>query len=42
MSKAVLEKLSEALEISRDKILSWIVADKYDLQVLEKSIFLLE
>jgi len=35
MSKPVLKKLSEALEIPENEILSWILADKYSLRVLE-------
>jgi transcriptional regulator with XRE-family HTH domain len=35
LSKSVLERISEALDISQNDILSWIVADRYSLQVLE-------
>jgi len=41
MPKSVLERLSNTLEISQDKILSWIVADKYSLQILEMAFNLL-
>jgi len=33
--KSVLKKLSYALDISRNDILSWILADKYNLQILK-------
>ncbi len=35
MSKPVIEKISQTLEISQNVILSWILADKYNLKVLE-------
>lgn len=35
MSKPVIENISIALNISRDEILSWIIADKYNLKLLE-------
>jgi transcriptional regulator with XRE-family HTH domain len=38
MSKSVLEKLSQAFEISQNEILSWIVADKYSLDMLELAV----
>jgi plasmid maintenance system antidote protein VapI len=38
MSKSVQERISQALEISQEEILSWIVADKYSLQVLEPAL----
>ncbi len=38
MSKSVLKRISEVLEISQDEILSWILADKYSLSTFEKSI----
>ena len=38
MSKSVLEKLSQAFEISQNEILSWIVADNYSLDVLERAL----
>jgi len=41
MPESVLERLSNTLEISQDKILSWIVADKYSLQILETACDLL-
>ena len=41
MPKSVLERLAIALEISQDEILSWIVADRYSLQVLEAAYNLL-
>ena len=34
-SKPVLEKVSKALDIPQEEISSWILADKYSLQVLE-------
>jgi predicted transcriptional regulator len=37
MSKSLLEKISQAFEIPQDEILSWIVADKYKLDVLEQA-----
>jgi len=37
MPKSILERLSNALEISQDQILSWIVADKYNIQILEEA-----
>jgi transcriptional regulator with XRE-family HTH domain len=37
LSKSVLERISKALEIPQDEILSWVLADKYDLKVLEVS-----
>jgi plasmid maintenance system antidote protein VapI len=37
MSKSVLEKLSQAFEISQNEIQSWIVADNYSLDVLEQA-----
>jgi transcriptional regulator with XRE-family HTH domain len=37
MSKSVLERVSESLDISQDEILSWIVADRYSLQILEQA-----
>lgn len=37
MSKPVIEKISTALEIPQDEIQSWIVADKYKLELLEKA-----
>lgn len=41
MPKSVLERLAIALEISQDTILSWIVADRYSLQILEAAYGLL-
>jgi len=41
MPKSVLERLSKALEISQDTILSWIVADRYSLPLLEAALALL-
>jgi len=41
MPKSVLERLSTALEVSQDQILSWIVADSYSLKILEASYVLL-
>ncbi len=38
MSASVLKKISEALEIPQDEILSWIVADSYSLGVLEAAL----
>lgn len=35
MSKSVLERISTVFEISQNEILSWIVADKYSLKLLE-------
>jgi len=35
MSKPVLEKVSSILGISQNEILSWILADQYNLQTLE-------
>jgi len=35
MPKSVLERLSIAFEVSQDQILSWIIAGKYSLQILE-------
>jgi DNA-binding Xre family transcriptional regulator len=35
MSESVLKRVSKVLEIPQDKILSWVLADKYSLQVLE-------
>ena len=37
MSKSVVEKLSQTLEIPQNEILSWIVADKYSLELLENT-----
>ena len=39
MSKSILKKLSEFFEIPQDQILSWIIADKYCLKILEKALF---
>jgi len=41
MPKSVLERLAIALEIPLDKILSWVVADRYSLQILETACGLL-
>ncbi|HBG49511.1 MAG TPA: hypothetical protein DDW90_08435 [Cyanobacteria bacterium UBA9971] len=41
MPKSVLERLSKALGISQDTILSWIAADRYSLQILEAAYDLL-
>jgi len=38
VSKTVLTKLSTALEIPEAEIKSWIIADKYPLQVLESAL----
>ena len=38
MSKPVLKKVAETLEIPENEILSWILADKYLLQVLEMAV----
>jgi len=38
MSKSVIEKVSQILEISETEIKSWIVADKYSKKVLELAI----
>jgi transcriptional regulator with XRE-family HTH domain len=38
MSKSVMERVSKMLEIPQDEILSWIVADKYSLDVLERAL----
>ncbi len=35
VSKPVLEKISNALEIPPNELLSWIIADKYSLELLE-------
>jgi len=35
LSKKVLTKLSNAFELPEDEIKSWIIADKYSLQILE-------
>ncbi len=35
MSKSVLERISKALEIPQNEILSWTLADKYSLKTLE-------
>jgi len=37
-SKTVLTKLSTALEIPENEIKSWIIADKYPLQILESAL----
>lgn len=37
MSKPVLERLSKVFELSEDEITSWILADRYDLGVLERA-----
>ncbi len=37
-SKSVLQKLSKILEIPQDELLSWIIADKYSLELLEAAI----
>lgn len=34
MSKGVIQKISQVLDISEDEIRSWIVADKYSLEAL--------
>lgn len=39
MSKSVLERISSILDISQDEILSWILADKYNMQILEAAYF---
>ena len=36
ISKSLLEKLSQALEVPQDEILSWSIADKYKLDLLEQ------
>ncbi|MFA6989275.1 MAG: helix-turn-helix domain-containing protein [Candidatus Gastranaerophilaceae bacterium] len=38
MSKTVLAKISNVLEISEDEIKSWILADKYSLKTLKTAI----
>jgi transcriptional regulator with XRE-family HTH domain len=35
MSKSVIERVSNVLEIPQNEIQSWIIADKYSLKVLE-------
>ena len=35
MPESVLEKIAEALDISQEEILSWILTDKYSLEILE-------
>jgi transcriptional regulator with XRE-family HTH domain len=35
MSDSVRERIAAVFEISQDEILSWIVADRYSLQILE-------
>jgi plasmid maintenance system antidote protein VapI len=35
LSKAMLEKLSAGLEISKDELLAWKIADKYSLKTLK-------
>jgi plasmid maintenance system antidote protein VapI len=37
MSKSVMERISKALEIPQNEILSWIVADKYSLDILGRA-----
>jgi len=37
MPKSVLEKLSITFEVSQNEILSWIIADKYSLKILENA-----
>jgi len=37
MSKSVIEKVSQVLEIPQGEIESWILADKYKLQILERA-----
>jgi plasmid maintenance system antidote protein VapI len=37
MSKSVIERVSNALEIPQIEIQSWIIADKYSLDVLERA-----
>ena len=39
LSKTVLTKLSNVLDISEDEIISWILADKYSLKALETAIY---
>jgi transcriptional regulator with XRE-family HTH domain len=38
MSDSVRERIAAIFEISQDEILSWIVADKYSLQILEMAL----
>ncbi|MEI8390764.1 MAG: helix-turn-helix transcriptional regulator [bacterium] len=38
MSASILKKLSDFFEISQEQILSWIIADKYSLEILEQAL----
>ena len=38
LSKKVLTKLANAFELPEDEIKSWVIADKYSLQVLESAL----
>lgn len=38
LSKSVKERIAPILEVSEDAITSWVVADKYDIEVIEFAI----
>jgi plasmid maintenance system antidote protein VapI len=42
MSKSVMERVSTALEIPQNEIQSWIIADKYSLEILQSAVLLLQ
>ncbi len=38
ISKSVLERISEAFEVPQNEIISWVLADKYSLKILESAL----